>query len=207
MTRPIVMLVVGAAAYGFAIGSVHSTTYALRNLLKFPALLLVTAAVCAPGFILCTRMIAPRLGIRGVWSLVLGMTQDLAVLLASLATVSFFLAHTIELPSAAGLGEYPMFLGLNVGFIAVAGTTALVRRGRALLLRSDMIKWRAACLLALWLSLGLAVGGQWAWYLRPFFGVATIPADEVPFCLGTDPDFRGARSFYEAVFHVISPPR
>ncbi len=207
MTRPVLTLLFGAAAYGFAIGSVHSTTFALRNVVKFPALLLVTAAVCAPGFVLITRLVAPTLGYAGVRSLVLGMTRDLALLLASLATVSFFLAQTLERASAAGLGQYPLFLSLNVGFIAVAGVTALAHRGRSLLARSDVARWRGTSLLLLWLGLALAVGGQWAWYLRPFFGVATISADKTPFCLGTEPDFRGARSFYEALVHVVVPPR
>jgi hypothetical protein len=129
------------------------------------------------------------------------------LLLASLATVSFFLAQTLERASAAGLGQYPLFLSLNVGFIAAAGVTALVHRARTLLARSDVARWRGSSLLVLWLGLALAVGGQWAWYLRPFFGVATIPADQTPFCLGTEPDFRGARSFYEALAHVVVPPR
>ena len=38
-----------SAAYGFAIGAVHSWRYAAHNLVKFPLLLVVTALV-ARGF-------------------------------------------------------------------------------------------------------------------------------------------------------------
>jgi hypothetical protein len=40
--------------------------------------------------------------------------------------------------------------------------------------------------------------------MRPFCGVRTVDA---PFMLGAQPDFRGATSFYEAVYHVFSPPQ
>lgn len=204
--RGVLRLLGGAALYGYAIGTVHSTTYAIQNLLKFPALLVITAGVCAPGFMLCARLLTPQIDRRDLWALVHGLTADLATLLASLAVVSLFMAVTIERPGASGLGEYPLFLGLNVVFIALSGTTAVLRRARTLLARHAVIKWRASCVVALWLGLSLAVGGQWAWYLRPFFGVATIAADDTPFCLGTDPDFRGDTSFYEAVYHLVFPP-
>jgi hypothetical protein len=29
---------------------------------------------------------------------------------------------------------------------------------------------------------------------------------DAPFMLGSEPDFRGATSFYEALFHLIEPP-
>ena len=47
-------------------------------------------------------------------------------------------------------------------------------------------------------------GGQCAWYLRPFFGPSTIR--DIPFIEGSAPDYRGATSFYEAVYHLIHPP-
>jgi hypothetical protein len=37
--------------------------------------------------------------------------------------------------------------------------------------------------------------------MRPFCGVVGAP-----FMLGSQPDFRGATSFYEAVYHVFVPP-
>ena len=58
-----------------------------------------------------------------------------------------------------------------------------------------------------WLALSLFAGGQCAWYMRPFFGIGALKGDSPPFFLGTAPDFRGARSFYEAVWNLVQPPR
>ena len=52
------------------------------------------------------------------------------LLLAALAPVSYFLARVLEKPDRTSLHEYPWFLGLNVGFIALAGVLALVREVR-----------------------------------------------------------------------------
>jgi hypothetical protein len=88
----------------------------------------------------------------------------------------------------------------------VAGVLAVLRQAAALLHRHALPRARALPLVALWLAISLVVGGQAAWYLRPFFGNRAIP-DDGSFCLGSRPDFRGARSFYEAVYHLWAPPR
>ena len=59
---------------------------------------------------------------------------------------------------------------------------------------------RLALLIAAWLTASLFVGAQASWYMRPFCGVRTVDA---PFMLGSAPDFRGATSFYEALFHLL----
>jgi hypothetical protein len=56
-----------------------------------------------------------------------------------------------------------------------------------------------------WLALSLFVGGQAAWFLRPFFGVASIAGKETRFFLGAAPDYNGSTNFYEAVYHLIIP--
>lgn len=201
--RDLAGLALASAVYGFAIGASHSWTFAARNLLKFPALILVTAAVCAPAYLLVARFLAARLSLAEVLGLVLRLFRDASVLLAALAPVCLFLARTIEQPDRRGLNEYPLFLGLNVLLIAVSGSLALVRQGRALLRRRGR---RYLAVLAGWLLLSLVVGGQWAWYLRPFFGLSTVSAEATPFCLGTLSDYRGATSFFEAVYHLFAPP-
>jgi len=98
-------------------------------------------------------------------------------------------------------------LGLNVFFIAVCGALALVRQGRMLLYKREVTSRRSLMLIFAWMLLSLLVGGQWAWTLRPFFGLHTVSAAQTPFCLGGLSDFRGATNFYEAVYHLISPPQ
>lgn len=205
MARIIATLIAAAALYGFSIGAVHSLEFARNNLLKFPLLLLVTAAICALAYWVVARTVTARLGFRDVQRLVLETFRDLALLLASLAPACLFLAHTIEQPDGQGLCEYPLFLGLNVLFIAVAGTFALVRQAQRMLQRNGLSRGKRAVIVLAWLALSLLVGSQWAWFLRPFCGVSSLEED-TPFVLGTAPDFRGATSFYQAVYQIFDPP-
>jgi hypothetical protein len=205
MLRILVTMIGAAALYGCSIGAVHSPGFARNNLLKFPLLLLVTAAICALAYWVVARAITPRLGFGAVQRLVLETFRDLAVLLAALAPACFFLACTIEQPDGRGLHDYPLFLGLNVLFIAVAGTFALVRQAQRLLLRCGLTRAKRAAIVIAWLALSLLVGSQWAWFLRPFCGVSSLE-EETPFVLGAAPDFRGATSFYQAVYQIFDPP-
>ena len=189
-----------ASIYGFAIGSVHSTAFALRNLVKMPLLLLVTALVCSLAYYVISRTFTRSLRFREVQREAFAIFGDTAVLLGSLALPMYFLAHAIVRPDERGLNEYETFLVANVVVIAVAGSFALARRALALAAATDLGRATTGLLVASWIAVSLLVGAQWSWYLRPFCGVATVDA---PFVLGTEPDFRGDRSFYEAFAHAI----
>jgi hypothetical protein len=205
MARSAVVLVLASAAYGFAIGSVHSPLFGARNLIKFPLLILVTAAVCSVAYFLTARLVTSRLSFLEVQSLATGIFRDVSLMLASVAPALLFLAHTVDQPTLRDLCEYPLFLGLNVAFVALAGTITVIQRARALLSGRGITLPRGLAVIATWLLLSLLVGGQWAWYLRPFCGVSAL-TEETPFLLGDMPDYRGAANFYEAVWHLIDPP-
>jgi len=203
LKRP--LTIVGAAAlYGFAIGSVHSAWLARWDLVKFPLFLLLTSQLCALAYYVFARVIAGRLSFGEVWDLSMATYRDVAVLLASLSPVAFFLARTVVQPDAGSLGEYPFFLGLNVGFIALCGVVALVRQTLRLLRRHRLRLARAMTVTVVWLALSLFAGAQCAWFFRPFFGPSTIA--HPPVIEGWGEDYRGARSFYEAVYHLLDPP-
>jgi len=206
MARILAVLIGCSALYGFAMGAVHSLDFALRNLVKFPALILLTSAVCAVAYYLFTLLISRNLSFVEVQRFSLRTFRDISLLLASLAPVGLFLARTLRQPDAEGLHDYPFFLGLNVFFIALCGSAALVRRGQRLLQRHRLDRKSTLLILAAWLGLSLFVGAQAAWYLRPFAGVSTIPAEVTPFFLGTRPDIRGDTNFYQAVYHLLQPP-
>ena len=194
--------------YGFAIGSLHSTRVATQNLLKFPLLIAVTALVCGPAYFAFTQFAMARgsrpLAFPEVMALSLRTFAGASLLLASLAPIAYFLART-GLPSPAEpLGDYLFCLGLNVAFIAVCGALSLGRETLRLTREHGAPLRRAAAVLALWLVVSLFVGGQCAWFLRPFFGPPIIA--NPPFMEGSAPDWRGATSFYEAVWHLVSPP-
>jgi len=97
-------------------------------------------------------------------------------------------------------------IGLNVLFIAACGMVAFIRQAARLLRRYSLDLRRAVLVVAVRLSLSFCVGAQCSWYWRPYLGVSTIPADATPFIFGTRPDFRGATSFYEAVYNIFDPP-
>ncbi len=205
--RSVAVLVGASAFYGLCAGFVHSPLFAARNLIKFPLLIVVTTAVCALGYHLVARFFGAALRFGEVQRMVLHMFRDTAVLLAALGPVTCLLAWTFQRPDQHDLGEYPMMLGVNVAFIAVCGSLAVVRQARALLKGLSLSMRRSVLVLVSWLALSLLVGGQWAWYLRPFYGIASINGYKTPFCLGTRPDARGATSFYEAVYHLAVPPQ
>jgi len=204
--RLVASIIVFSALYGFAAGSVHSLNFALRNVVKFPALILVTSLVCACAYFLLAKLVSKRISFNDVQILSLGTFRDIAMLAASLAPITLFLASTIEHPDENGLNEYPFYLGLNVCLIALCGSVSLVVRSADFLKRHELSKGKVFLIIFSWLAVSLLVGAQCAWYLRPFFGVSSIPADVTPFILGKEPDFRGATSFYEAVWHIFSPP-
>jgi len=204
MGRALVAIVLGSAVYGFAVGSLHSYRLAAWNLLKFPLLILLTGLLCAIAYYVFSQFITRKLAFRDVVTLALGTFGDVAILLASLGPVCFFLARTVLQPDRESLNEYPLFLGLNVAFIAICGTAALVRRTVRVARRCGMSLRRSAGVLLAWLAVSLFAGGQCAWYLRPFFGPRTI--EDIPFIEGSNPDYRGATSFYEAVYDLIEPP-
>jgi len=207
MIRATVVLALASASYGFSIGASHSWLYATRNLVKFPLLILTTAGVCALAYFVVARFLATRLSFVQVQRLVLDIFRDTAVLLASLSPVSLFLALTMVQPTRESLGEYPMFQGLNICWIALCGCLAVGQKARDLLREHRLDRPHRLAMLTAWLALSLFAGGQCAWYMRPFFGIGALKGDSPPFFLGTAPDFRGARSFYEAVWNLVQPPR
>jgi hypothetical protein len=204
--RTLARLVLPAAVYGFSIGAVHSWRFALANLIKFPLLVLATAALCAASYYLVARFSAPQLRLADVSQLVLTAYGDTAVLLCSLAGVCFFVAVTMDQPrSLTELGDYPTFLALNVAFVGTCGCVAVARQARVMLERHQIQAQRRTAIVVAWLALSLLVGGQLAWYLRPFVGIRTV-IDDGSLCHGDRPDPRGATNFYEAVYHLIAPP-
>ena len=204
MVRVLAVTIGAAAVYGFSAGLAHSLSFGLRNLVKAPLLLVGTAVVCGAACYLFAALCGARLGFVAVQRHTIAVFRDTALMLAGLSPVVFFLGRTIVPPDTDALGEYPLFLGLNVAFIAAAGTVALLRQARRLL--KEMSPRRCALIVGGWLALSLCVGGQGAWYLRPFYGLATVSAAETPVCLGSVADYRGARNFFEAVLHLLTPP-
>lgn len=206
MIHDLGVLVLAAAAYGYTIGAAHSPLYAQRDVVKLPLLILGTGLVCGVAYLVVGRFLVPTLTAGRVRDLVVGCFRDLSVLLASLAPPNLFVALVLVNTDDSALGEYSLFLGLNVLFVAACGALALARRGRELLRSLGLGAGRTAAVLTAWVLLTLCVGGQGAFYLRPFFGLPASRGNVPPFALGTEPDVRGATNFFEAVAQVVREP-
>ena len=206
MIKTLASLIVASAVYGFTVGSAHCLLYASRNLIKFPLLILSTAIVCSMAYYVMARFLTPELTFRQVQSLVIKLFRDMSILLASLCLPNFFIAQILVHTDDARLGEYSFFLGLNVVFVAVSGTLALVHQARAILAACKVTRRRVLTVISSWLLLTLLVGGQAAFYLRPFFGLPASRGCTPPFALGAAPDVRGATNFYEAIIQIFTEP-
>lgn len=200
--RALATALLAAAIYGFALGAGKNLTYCWRSAVKFPLLLLGTGLLCALACFVLAAFLGVPLRFPAVQRANCALLRTLAVLLGSLAPVTLFLGLTMAPPSGRDLGGYPAFVGMNVVFIALAGALALLLQARLLLREHGIAPGRAAAVVAGWLALSLLVGGQLAFWLRPFFGIASLHGDP-PFLLGDEPTATGARNFYEVVWQFL----
>ncbi len=193
-----------AALYGGAIGWAHDTLYAERDLLKFPLLIATSAALCSVSFWITALLLRIDVGFVAAQRMAGMLYHDASVLLASLAPVVFFLACVLRATDDGVLGDYDFFLGANMTAIAASGALALLRQVRALRSARPISRARASAVAAVWLALSLLVGGQAAFWMRPFFGYPATRGVRPPFFMGREPDLRGATNFYEAVLQMTT---
>ncbi len=194
----LLLIAIGAGAYGAAMGAWRSPLQAAYNVVKFPLLLLSTAL----GNALLNGMLAPLLGLN------VRLRQSLMLVLMSFALASVILGGFAPLlafliwntPPLAGAQEVPWttyrFVQLvQVGAIAFAGVAANVRLRQLLegLAGNGQV---ARKVLFAWLAGNLFLGSQLCWILRPFIGSPSLP---VEFLRPTA--FQG--NFYETVFRAL----
>lgn len=206
MIRSVLAAWVALALYGFALGVAHSELYATRNLVKFPLLVTVTAIVCSLSWWILARAFGAQLTFANVQRTAWVMFRDLGFLLASLAPVVTFFAIAARNTDDGQLGEYDRFLGLNIACIAACGVIALGKGVQSLFTTHRIERARAVGLVAAWLLVAAVVGGQAAFFMRPFFGFPATRGGNPPFFLGAAPDLRGATNFFEAVRQTVERP-
>ncbi|MBL8857490.1 MAG: hypothetical protein JNL28_03165 [Planctomycetes bacterium] len=206
MIRNVLAAWTALAVYGFALGIAHSATYAVRNVLKFPLLVTVTAVVCSLSWWILARAVGAPLSFVAVQRTAWRMFRDLGFLLASLSPIVLFFALVMRATDDGVLGEYDRFLALNIVLIAVSGVVALARGARALFVEHALAPARVVVVMLAWLAVSATVGGQAAFFMRPFFGFPATRGGNPPFFLGAAPDLRGATNFFEAVQQTISRP-
>ncbi|MBK9386133.1 MAG: hypothetical protein IPN34_15075 [Planctomycetes bacterium] len=196
----------GAAAYGFALGSAHSELYAARNALKFPLLIAVTCMLCAPSTWIAARFLGVQLSFLAVQRSAARLFLDASRLLGGFSPAIFFVAHAARAHDDGKLGRYDEFLALNLLCVALAGSASLLRQSRELWRAQAIARSSARRAVAAWLAISLFTGGQAAFYLRPFFGYPASRGGSPPWFLGAEPDRRGATNFYEMVWQSLERP-
>lgn len=201
--RPLATLA-AAAAYGFALGAGHDLLYAGRNLVKFPLMIGATAAICSLAYWTTALLLGARLSFVAVQRTTWGLFHDTSLLLASLAPVVLFVALILRATDDGWLGEYDFFFSANVAAVAVAGGLALVQRARSLLPKAGLPLRQALCVVLAWGVLSLFVGGQVTFLMRPLVGMPATRGVTPPWFLGSEPDPRGATSFYGAVWQAVT---
>jgi hypothetical protein len=194
----LLLIGVGAGAYGAAMGAWRSPLQAGFNVIKFPLLLLATAL----GNALLNGMLAPLLGLnvrfRQSLMLVLMSFALASVILGAFAPlIAFIIWNTPPLSAARAVPwtTYNFVQLVQVTAIAFAGVAANVRLWQLLEGLAGDRKVARKVLFA-WLAGNLFLGSQLCWILRPFIGSPTLP---VEFLRPTA--FHG--SFYETVFHAL----
>lgn len=159
-------IIVLGAVYGFVMGAFSlfktgAPWHALASMVKVPALMLVTTALCFPALYVFGLAGGARMRAGVLWAALLGSLVILGVLLAALSPIVLFFLTTVN--------TYPVVKLMHVAAWGVAGLAAL-KFLRGTLKRLDPKLAGNAKLMAVWTLLFALVGMQTAWMLRPFIG-------------------------------------
>lgn len=154
------------AAYGAVLGSTHSLWQALSSAVKLPVLFLVTLVICIPALYIFSVLFGSNQRLQQSVALVLSAITVTAVLLLSLAPITFFFMLTTN--------GYQFFKLLNVLFFAIAGIIGMIFLSRGIRAFSVADQENGGkmrfVVVYLWIFLYAFVGSQMAWTLRPFVG-------------------------------------
>lgn len=183
----------GFALYGFTVGFWRSPVMGLYVAVKMP--LLIACTLACNGLLngMLGLLLGSDLGFRQSLQALLGAFAISAMVLGSIAPVTFFLALNAPPPdSPQATSSHAGYLLAHTALIAVAGCIGVLRLRR--LLETHCRSRRVAlATLGAWIAGNAFIGAQFSWILRPFFG---SPSLEVAFL--RDHPMRG--SFHEAVW-------
>lgn len=192
----VALSLVGAGAYGVAIGSWRGGWQPLFTGIKLPAILLLTAT----GNAFLNSLLAPLLGLP------IGFRQSLAAVLASFAISSLILAaaaplvafQIYNLPSiesawnarGRAFDTLQFTQVLVIAFAGISGNVRLFQLLRHLSGSGDI----ARRVLIAWLAGNFLLGTQVTWILRPYFGSHALPVEFL-----REHPFQG--NFFETVWY------
>jgi hypothetical protein len=194
VARDVVLVAVGAGAFGAALGCWRDPWQAVFSGVKLPLIMLLTAA----GNALLNAMLAPLLGLH------LRFRQSFLAILASFALASAILGGFSPLaafviwnapPLAEGANNSTTHAAMLLLLVVVIAFASIAANVRLFQLLRSLAGGRSGALRVLfaWLAVNLFFGSQLSWVLRPFIGSPSLPVQ----FLRTDA-FNG--NFFEAVF-------
>lgn len=158
-----------AALYGAVFGSWHGPRLALFVAVKFPLVLLATAALTLPvNWTLAVATRAP-LTFRQVAVLTFLTLALASSIVASLAPVAWVFVRSAPPPGEAARTAHNLLYLMHTAIVGGAGC-ASVALLRGALARRGEVGARAARALRIWVVSFALVGGEVAWALRPFVG-------------------------------------
>lgn len=193
LARVAITTTLGFAVYGFTVGFWRSPVMGCYVALKMP--LLIACTLGCNGLLngLLGILLGSNLGFRQSLQALLGAFAISALILGSVAPVTFFLALNAPPPdSPQAPSAHASYQFFHTALIAIAGVIGVTRLG-TLLKNYCPSRSSALATLAAWIAGNAFLGAQFSWILRPFFG---SPGLEVAF-LRPHP-LRG--SFYEDVW-------
>lgn len=160
------------ALYGAVMGSSHSLWQTLSSAFKLPVLFLATLFICAPSLYFFNLLFGSNQSLSQNLTLILTAITVTAVLLMSLAPITFFFLLTTT------AAEYQFFKLLNVAIFAVSGIMGVVFLYQGMKVVSADDAEGAAMrkrILIIWMVVYAFVGSQMAWTIRPFIGDPGAP--------------------------------
>lgn len=186
----------GLALYGFTVGFWRDPVMGGYVAVKLPLLVALTLACNALLNGLLGLLLGTGLGFRQSFFALLTAFALAAVILGSLAPVTFLMAWNAPPPDSPGAGNaHAAYLVTHTLLIGFAGIAANIHLHRLLAVKAPTATAATMTLLA-WLGGNGFLGAQFSWILRPFFGSPNL---DVQF-LRPDP-MKG--NFYQAVWNSI----
>lgn len=194
--RAALFTAVGFGIYGFTVGYWRSPVMGCYVALKMPLLIVLTLACNGLLNGLLGLLLGSGLSFKQSLHALLNGFAITALILGSVAPVTFFLAINVPAhDSAQAITSHSAYLLTHVSLIAIAGLVGVIRLAN-LLESYTQSRTIARATLGAWIAGNAFLGCQFSWVLRPFFG---SPGLEVAFI--RENPMEG--NFYETVWRAI----
>ena len=165
----LVLMMLGAAAYGAVLGMWHGPRLALYCAIKFPLVLLLTTVITIAFSWLAAMLLGVPLSFAQVVALNLLALGTAATILASLVPVAWLFTISSPPPTAAERTTHNLLYLMHTVFVAACGLGGM--RSLWMALRATRRPQQAlVAVFAVWIVTYALVGGEVAWALRPFVG-------------------------------------